>query len=52
MYEIAIAHRFKGFLEDFRLSSDNQYGFPNNKSTENAIMKFTSEVYSNLERKH
>lgn len=51
VFEKAIVHRLKGFLEDFNLLSDNQFGFRNNKSTEKAIMQFTSKVYSNLERK-
>ena len=51
-FEKAIAKRLTGFLESFNLLSNNQFGFRKNRSTETAILKFTNEVYKNLESKN
>lgn len=52
IFEKAIAKRLNGFLETFKLLPNHQFGFRNNKSTQTAILKFTSEILKNMERRN
>lgn len=50
IFEKAITKRVTGFLESLNLLLINQFGFRKDESTETAILKFTSEIYKNMER--
>ena len=39
------------FLEKFRILYQNQYGFPNNTSTTDALLQFMSDAHKSLDRK-
>ena len=52
VFEKVIASRLATFLENNNLLSDYQHGFRAGRSTETAILQFTSNVYQYLEKKH
>lgn len=51
IFEKLIKKRILKFLEKYKLISDQQYGFREGRSTEDAIYKLTSYIYSALDKK-
>lgn len=51
IFEKVIKKRVSGFLDRFGILSDNQFGFREGRSTEEAILKLTGEIYSALDNK-
>lgn len=51
IFEKAISNRLKNYLETNGLISKYQHGFRSNHSTESAILQFTNNIYTSLERK-
>lgn len=51
IFEKIINHRLVTFLENNNLLTDSQHGFRPRRSTETALLQFTSNVYHYLEKK-
>ena len=51
IFEKVITSRLVSFFEHNNLLTDNQHGFRAGRSTETAILQFTSNVYQSLEKK-
>ena len=49
VFERAVFNRLSQYLENFKLLSEDQYGFRAGKSTSDAIMDHLDFVYSNLD---
>lgn len=50
IFEKVIKIRLTEYLNKYKLISDNQYGFRQNISTEDAILNLTSKIYSALDK--
>ena len=48
IFETAINHRLKKYLIDKKILTQNQFGFQTGKSTADAVLKLTDEIYSEL----
>lgn len=52
IFEKCIASRLTNYLESNNLLTDSQHGFRQNRSTETALLQFTSNIYKSLNDKN
>lgn len=50
IFETAIKTRMLGFLEKYKVFSDNQFGFRENRSTTKAAIKLLDKVFDSIEK--
>ena len=50
VYEMLLKTRLCNFIEKFKIPSDNQFGFTEVKSTQDAIAELTKKIYHSLDK--